>query len=165
MAGNDLCSTHFSVHNLYIFVITIQFLFCFLRTRKAIYIQFFCSFVHKFRHKCLDIIFSECFFSVCIVWCFRGRGGSCVLFQGRQSNSFHSSNFFQIPNNQNTTETFGKYELARYCFKKCSKWENQNNFFRPPKLKKEKIMTLKDFCNKNTVQCIYCTLNTPARNL
>ena len=54
MAGNDLCSTHFSVHNSYIFVIAIQFLFCFLRTRKAIYIRIFCSFVHKF-----PILFSD----------------------------------------------------------------------------------------------------------
>ena len=54
MAENDLCSTHFSVHNSYIFVIAIQFLFCFLRTRKAIYIRIFCSFVHKF-----PILFSD----------------------------------------------------------------------------------------------------------
>ena len=48
MAGNDLCSTHFRVHNSYIFVITIQFLFCFLRIIKAKYILLFCSFVNKF---------------------------------------------------------------------------------------------------------------------
>ena len=43
-----MCSTHFRVHNSYIFVITIQFLFCFLRIIKAKYILLFCSFVNKF---------------------------------------------------------------------------------------------------------------------
>ena len=33
--GFTVCSTHFSVHNLYIFVITIQFLLCLLRTRTG----------------------------------------------------------------------------------------------------------------------------------
>ena len=50
MAGNDLCSTHFSVHNSYIFVTTIQFLFCFSLGQGRQYIfEFFVLLYTNFR--------------------------------------------------------------------------------------------------------------------
>ena len=49
------------------------------------------------------------------------------------TNSFHSSYFFQLSNNQNASELSGKYFQ--------SERESQNNFFRLPKLKKLKIAT------------------------
>ena len=83
------------------------------------------------------LLCQHCISMLQVIRMFQEQGHkSCIRSAyGRQSNSFHSSYFFQVPNNQNTTEIFGKNELARYCSKKCSKWENQHNFFRPPKLK------------------------------
>ena len=58
---------------------------CFCRERKAEYIRIFFLLSTNFCTKVLNIIFSEYFFSVCIVWfwCF-----------GRLSHSFHIANIF-----------------------------------------------------------------------